>query len=121
MNASQELIRESDEALKSYHDLCKISSPTKHDLEILRTWLHHPRGGDSFLQDVEGDAWDRERVPMQDLVAMSALHHDRDPFTMFLSDTILSKVVRLQTILKRFFVSFYRLDCFAQLSHDTKS
>lgn len=89
-----------DAALNSYHEICKMPSPRKYALEVLRYWLHHPRGGDQFLRDVEVEAWSRKGDEMRDLVAMSNLHQDKGALTTFISDCLLDWFSRITTFLK---------------------
>ena len=61
-----------------------------------------------FLPDVEGDTYDIKKVPMHDYATMSGAHKERDVFTMFLSDNLLSWFYRFIRYCKG--VSFHYLN-----------
>jgi len=80
-----------DTAVLQYSELCKLRSPTKHDLRSLRHWLSSKEGGDCFLQGVEAHAWDGERLDAEkDLVATADMHRQRDIFSAWLADNVMT-------------------------------
>ena len=90
-----------DEALIQYHSICALHAPSKHDYNTLCHWYHHPRGGDQFLQHFEGDAFHGDEVLRSDLVSMSGSHRERDAFTMFLLDNVMTWWHRGRKALRR--------------------
>ncbi|KAI9726512.1 MAG: hypothetical protein M1828_001334 [Chrysothrix sp. TS-e1954] len=83
-------LKEYNEALAQYADICKLHNPTKHDLNALRYWLVRPEGGDCFLSGLEAEPYlpDSKVVPPNDLVTLSSEHRERDLFSAFLADNV---------------------------------
>ncbi|KAH0840788.1 hypothetical protein FOPE_05905 [Fonsecaea pedrosoi] len=91
-------LREYNESLLQYKELCTLQNPTKHDLKMLRVWLEHRDHGDNFLGGVERDIFhiDDPDNPScddrsSDLVTVSHEAVEKDFFSRWVSDELVGR------------------------------
>ncbi|EXJ76781.1 uncharacterized protein A1O5_01289 [Cladophialophora psammophila CBS 110553] len=91
-------LREYNESLLQYKELCALQNPTKHDLKTLRLWLEHREYGDNFLRGVERDIFhiDDPNDPncddrSSDLVTVSHEAVEKDYFSRWVSDELIGR------------------------------
>jgi hypothetical protein len=97
MQTIRDRLKEYNEFLLQYKQMCALQNPTRHDLRRLREWLLRPECGDNFLRGIERDILhqddrldiDQERA--SDLVTMSREAIEHDFFSRWLSDEVLDK------------------------------
>ena len=46
-----------DDALLRFEKVSALRSPNCVQVEVLREWLEHPKGGDFFLRGIEANTW----------------------------------------------------------------
>ncbi len=75
-------------------DLARLSRPSQPNLKFLREWLWADKQGEGFLQSAEAYTWDAPSESEQDLldndlVALQDDPNEEDPFSYWLSSTLL--------------------------------
>ncbi|CAD0086717.1 unnamed protein product, partial [Aureobasidium vineae] len=78
-------LKDYNEALLRQANLQKLEKPNHYDLNILRCWLEHEKGGNNFLNSLEDLPWTEERE--SDLVALSK--RKQDHFTKWTAETMI--------------------------------
>ena len=97
MQDIRDKLKEYNEFVLQYKQMCALQNPTRHDLHRLREWLVRPECGDNFLGGIEREILhedarldvDQERA--SDLVTMSREAVEHDFFSRWLSDQVLDK------------------------------
>lgn len=59
----------------------------EQDIRFFRTWLARPKSGDNFLRGAEASLWASQNT--NDLVALSKRLGEHDPFTKWITNTVL--------------------------------
>jgi len=97
----REKLKEYNEFLLQYKEICALQNPSKHDLNCLREWLIRPECGDNFLEGIEReilhshDRLDVDQERASDLVTLSREAVERDFFSRWVTDELLGKFHRL--------------------------
>ncbi|MCJ1452195.1 hypothetical protein MMC28_002537 [Mycoblastus sanguinarius] len=78
-----EKVLEIRKKLSEYIQVAAISSPTPHNVTLLREWLERPKYGKGFLRGVEAKAWDLEKGT-QDFITLSNQQVERDGLSRFI-------------------------------------
>ncbi|KAF2195699.1 hypothetical protein K469DRAFT_649806 [Zopfia rhizophila CBS 207.26] len=86
--AIREKLEKYNDALLKQAAISRLESPTRHDLEFLRSWFQRPTMGSFPLLGLDRAAWDAENEG--DLVALNA-RQAPDLFTRWFADKVIPK------------------------------
>ena len=80
-------------------EICKHGGPSKHDLDLLRTWLVSAEGNGSSLRGPGWDIWEKAQGRLRDsetdYLVLSSKHRNKDRFERWVGDTLLGVYHRL--------------------------
>ena len=107
-NSREEILTSSKyNALLQQIKICKQDGPSKHDLNLLQSWLGRAKGNDHSLRGPGSDVWKvgegRLRDTESDFLVLSSRHRNQDRFERWTGETLLRVYHRL--IGRRFKVS----------------
>ena len=86
-------------ALLQQIEICKHGGPSKHDLDLLRTWLISAEGNASSLRGPGWDIWEKPQEQLRnsetDYLVLSTKHRNKDRFERWVGDNLLGVYHRL--------------------------